>query len=214
LAPNFLAPLPTRWARWSAFSSSTAYLRPLQRTSGHAVFHMPTTCPGREAETRLLDFRKIGALAPECLLGLLLPTCARLTTRRTYSLNTAHFWTAGLPTTLGRTFVVLRNFDIRCQNRAPLRVPLSPKGPIELPCRSRSFLPIIGHNKAQRAPSLPGHRTCGRDLPRTNCRAQPNKRHKPVVVLIHPTDPHKRPAAPGTGCTINPRLCFRTTLYG
>ena len=106
-------------------------------------------------------------------------------------------------------FLLQTKFGTQRQIRPQLRVLLSPKGPTEPPCRSRSFLPIKGLNKAQRAPSLPDHRTCGQDFASDKCRAQPNQRHKPVVVLIHPTGPHKRPAAPGAGCTYNPRLCIQ-----
>ena len=49
---------------------------------------------------------------------------------------------------------------------------------------------------------------------RTITRAMTRKRLKPAAALIRPTGPHKRPAAPGSGCSINPRLCIQNPIKG
>ena len=154
----------THRTRRIAFSSSTAYLRPLIATTGHTVFLRFHLRVPPKAKTRLVDFRKLEHLISVAYQGPLLPTFVCLRARRTYSFVAIHFWMAGLPATLGRTFCGATIFGRRCQNRAQLQVPSSPTRPITLPCRSRSFLPSKGHNEAQRAPSLPGHHTRGQDF--------------------------------------------------
>ena len=101
---------------------------------------------GREAETRLLDFRIIGALAPKCLLGLLLPTCARLTTRRTYSFGMTHFWDAYVPATLGRTFVALPNLTNHVKLERNLKSLCPQWDQNNSPAKAGPFCPKIGHN--------------------------------------------------------------------
>ena len=99
-------------------------------------------------------------------------------------------------------------------NRAQPQALLSPKGPMRLPCRSRSFLPINGPNKAQRAPSLPDHRTCGQDFASDKCQAKSNrKRLKPVAVLNRPDRTSQEAGCPWHRLLKTRECAFRTTYW-
>ena len=70
-------------------------------------------------------------------------------------------------------------------------------GPMQLPCRSRSFLPVKGTTRRNERQVCLATAHAARTLPRTLDERKPKqKRLKPVAVSNRPTEPHKRPAAP------------------
>ena len=152
---------------------------------------------------------------PLAALGSLLPACARLTTRRTYSLN-------------GARFPARHALAINCQACTSAqhwltmpKLALSSRGIVpkwdqcHLPAEA-SLLPIkMRESWCPQHQNLSSRRSCGRDVPWDATKRETNQKgFKPVVGLHHPTAPHKGNSCLWAGLFRNAQIVLRTIFMG
>ena len=177
------------------------------------IFFATAYVPRHRAETRLAVFLPPSHSGLGGLRGLMLPTYARLTARRTYSLRIAQFWDAYASAincrNLSNAQICLTMAKLASTSRGTV-----PKGTSNhLPAEASLFPAKASGSQCPQHRISPGHRTCDQDAFWAATKRETNQKgFKLGVGLHHPTEPHKGNSCPWAELSRNAQIVHRTTI--